>query len=115
MNTHEDFSRKQDSKGPSDRSFGVVFAVFFALVTIVRPALLHPANVVWMRFGLLLSRIVNPIVMAVLFYGVITPVGWLKRKFGEDSMHLERDPNAASYWIERRPPGPTPETMSQQF
>jgi hypothetical protein len=140
VNTHEDFSRKQDHKGPSDRSFGWVFAVFFtlvglwprlhgrglrgwalalaaafALVTIVRPAVLHPANVLWMRFGLLLSRVMNPLVMAVLFYGVITPMGWLKRKFGEDSMHLKRDPNAASYWIERQPPGPKPETMSQQF
>jgi hypothetical protein len=140
LSTHEDLSRQLENQGPSDRSFGWLFAVFlalvgvwplfhgrglrpwalalagaFALVSVVRPGLLHQANVWWMRFGLLLSRVVNPIVMAVLFYGVIAPIGWLKRRFGEDSLRLRRDAAAASYWIERHPPGPKPETMSRQF
>lgn len=140
MSTHEDYSRKEDIKGPSDRSFGWVFVVVFALVgafpafhsrpvrvwalalsavlvlvTLVRPSVLHPANILWMRFGLLLSRIVNPIVTALLFYVVFTPVGYLMRRLGKDSVGARFDPSAGSYWIERRPPGPKPESMSQQF
>ncbi len=140
MGTHEDYSRKEDIKGPSDRSFGWVFVVVFALVgaipalhgrpmrpwafalsfvilllTLTRPSVLHPANVVWTRFGLLLSRIVNPIVTALLFYVVFTPIGFLMRRMGRDSIGARFDPSAGSYWIERRPPGPKPESMSQQF
>jgi hypothetical protein len=140
LNTHEDFSRKEDIKGPSDRSFGWVFVVVFAiagtlpalhgrplrawalalsvvimLVSISRPSIFHPANIAWMRFGLLLSRIVNPVVTALLFYVVFTPVGYLMRRLGRDPVGARFDPGAASYWIERRPPGPKPESMSQQF
>jgi len=140
VNTHEDFSRKEDIRGPSDRSFGWVFVIAFILigaapaihgkpirgwalatgvvillVTLARPALLHPANMAWMRLGLLLSRIVNPIVTALLFYLVFTPVGYLMRRLGRDSIGARFDPSAGSYWIERKPPGPKPESMSQQF
>ncbi len=140
MNTHEDYSRKHEAKGPSDRSFGWVFAVFFtvlavwpvvhgrpvrlwaiaaaaliAAIALIRPSLLHGPNVAWMRFGLLLSRIVNPVLMAVVFYGAITPMGWFRRALGKNSLPLRFEPSAGSYWIERRPPGPKPETMSQQY
>ncbi len=140
MSTHEDFSRKEEIKGPSDRSFGWVFVIFFGLmgawpavhgrplrpwalgaalvvaaITLARPSLLHPANVVWMKFGLLLGKFVNPIVTALLFYVVVTPMGVLMRIFGKRPLPLEFDRSAESYWIERRPPGPKPETMSQQF
>jgi hypothetical protein len=140
VSTHEDFSRKQEIRGPSDRSFGWVFAIFFgfvgawplvhgrplrpwalavalaiAAVTLARPRLLHPANVVWMKFGLLLSKFVNPIVTGLLFYLVITPIGLLMRMFGKRPLPLQFESAASSYWIERRPPGPKPETMSQQF
>ncbi len=140
MSAHEDFSRQGELRGPSDRSFGWVIAVFLLVVGVwpifhghgvrgwalalgtavgavsaARPGLLGPANKIWMRFGQLLGSFVNPVVLAALFYGVITPVGWMKRRFGADALRLKPDPNAASYWIERRPPGPKPETMTQQF
>jgi hypothetical protein len=140
LSTHEDFTRKEEHKGPSDRSFGWVFVVFFAfvalwplvwgrplrswalglsastaLITLIRPGILHPFNRAWMAFGLLLSRITNPIITALLFYLVFTPVGLLLRLAGKDLLRLRREPQAASYWIERRPPGPKPESMAQQF
>ncbi len=140
MSTHEDFTRKEEIRGPSDRSFGVVFAVVFALLgvwpvfsgrpvrswaigvglafivlALGKPALLRPANCVWMKFGLLLGRVVNPVVTALLFYTVFTPMGILMRLLGKDLLRLGYEPEASSYWIERRPPGPKPETMSQQF
>ena len=56
--------------------------------------------------GFLIGKIVNPIVMALLFFSTITPVGFLMRLFGKDPLRLRRDPAAASYWIEREPSGP---------
>ena len=138
--THESFREHDAVKGSSNRSFGIVFAVVFAIIGLfpliggssVRwwslivagvflalafsvPKLLSPLNRLWMRFGLLLHRIVNPLVMALLFFLVVTPIALLMRLFGKRPLHLETEPDAESYWIPRDPPGPEPETMKQQF
>ena len=138
--THEDYSREHAVKGSSDRSFGLVFAGFFAIVAVlplfhgaaprvwalavaaafalvafVRPALLAAPNRWWMKFGLLLAKIVNPIVMGLVFYLTVTPTAAIMRLLGKDPLRLKIDKSAKSYWIERNPPGPAPETMSQQF
>ncbi|MBT5415894.1 MAG: hypothetical protein HOH66_03470 [Rhodospirillaceae bacterium] len=138
---HEDYGREEEVKGSSDRGFGIVFAVVFALVALwpltgengavrlwsaavaiaflaiafLRPGLLAPLNRLWTRFGLLLHRIVNPIVMGFLFYLTVTPMALIMRALGKDLLRLKRDPEAKSYWIERTPPGPAPDTMSNQF
>jgi hypothetical protein len=54
-------------------------------------------------------------VLAIMFYGVITPMGALMRIFGKDPMRLRHSGSAESYWIKRDPPGPKPESMSNQF
>ncbi len=140
MSSHEDFSRKHEIHGSSDRSFGVVFTVFFAAIglwpllrggeprwwaaaasaillaaALARPRVLGPANRLWMRFGLLLSRVVNPVVTAILFYFVFVPIGLFLRLRGKDPLRRRFAPGEKTYWIERRPPGPSPETMSNQF
>jgi hypothetical protein len=140
LNTHEDFSRQVEHRGPSDRSFAITFAVFFVLVGVAplirhrplrlwalgvaaifamvaatKPALLHGANRAWMRFGLLLSRVMSPVMMAVMFYLAITPMALIMRLFGANLLRLGFDRANPSYWIERDPPGPAPESMSQQF
>jgi hypothetical protein len=79
------------------------------------PAALRPLNRAWMLLGLVLYKIVNPIVMALLFFSTMTPVGALMRACGKDPLRLRRDPAAASYWIAREPPGPAAETMRNQF
>ncbi len=124
----------------SERSFGVVFACVFTLIGIVpwllghglrswalivaviflaaaylAPRLLTPLNRLWFRFGLLLHHIVNPVIMALIFYGAVLPTGLAVRAFGKDLLRLRRDPQAESYWIEREPPGPAPESMTRQF
>ena len=136
---HEDYDR-HDITGGSERSFGLVFAVVFlaiglapllsaggvriwpvviaavcGVVALVHPRLLRPFNAAWLKFGLLLSRIVNPIVLGFLFYVVITPAGLIMRLLGKDPLRLRIDRTAESYWIERRPPGPPPESMRNQF
>ena len=139
-NLHEDFARKQESRGSSDRAFGIVFAAFFALVALsplrahhpirwwalpvaglfllvglLKPVWLRPLNKYWTKLGLLMGRIVSPVITAVLFFGVVTPTAIVFRLFGKDPLRLSHDAEARTYWIERRPPGPAPETMTNQF
>src|SRR5262249_51324530 len=138
--THESFERDEEIVAGSDRSFGLVMAGAFAVVTalnawhagriwpwtaavalafliaaLLRPSILHPLNLIWLKFGLLLHRIVNPVIMALLFYGTVLPTGLVMRAMGKDLLRLKRDPGADSYWIVRAPPGPAPETMKDQF
>ncbi len=139
-NTHERLSVAHDIQGSSDRSFGIVMAVVFTVIgvwpllsegpprwwaliaaalfgglALLRPALLAPLNRLWFRFGLLLNKITSPLVMGLLFYGLITPYAYILRWSGKDLLRLRLDPSADNYWIERKPPGPAPETIKRQF
>lgn len=140
QSTHEVFARDEKVVAGSDRSFGLVMtgafaivsalngwhagriwpyttgiAVVFLIAALLRPAVLNPLNRIWLKFGLLLHKIVNPAIMALLFYGTVLPTGLIARAMGKDLLRLKREPDAASYWIVRRPPGPAPETMKDQF
>jgi hypothetical protein len=124
----------------SDRSFGLVFAVVFALVgglpllhlapprwwalgvaiafallALLRPALLHHANRAWLAFGRLLHLVVSPLVMSAVFFLCVTPIAWIMRLRGKDVLSLARRPDLSSYWIAREPPLPPAETMKRQF
>ena len=137
---HERLTEDHPITGSSDRSFGVMVTVVLTVVgvfpllngepprwwslavagvmlvvTLVRAELLAPFNRVWFRFGLFLHRVVNPVIMAVIYFGVVTPTGLVMRAVGKDPLRLRRDPNAESYWIHRTPPGPEPESMTNQF
>lgn len=91
-----------------------VFAAAFAGVTVLAPGLLAPLNRIWYRFGLLLGKIVSPVVLGAIFFLVITPVSLATRLFGRDPLRL-KPRQAASYWIDRTPPGPAAESFKNQF
>lgn len=137
---HEDFSAKSEVRSSSDRAFGLVFAVLFAVVglfsvpfggavrwwalgigaaflaaSVLAPRVLAPLNRVWTRFGLLLHTIVSPVVLGFMFFLVVTPTGLLMRLFRKDPLRLRFDPEARTYWVERDPPGPAPEGFRDQF
>ena len=134
---HEDYSREQPIEVGSPRSFGFVMAVAipllawlfvpvvlphaifigvaFVAVALVRPALLAPLNRAWFRLGLLLGRIVAPVVMAVIFFLVVTPIGLIRRALGKHSLPRGFDRTADSYWQRREPPGPDPDQLPRQF
>jgi membrane protease YdiL (CAAX protease family) len=97
------------------RWWALALALLLFLLALIRPAALAPLNRLWTRLGLLLYKIVNPLVLGLLFYGTVTPVGLLMRATGKDPLRLKPDPAAASYWIRRDPPGPSPESMKNQF
>jgi len=137
---HEDFNREDRVAAGSERAFGIVFfvvfviiglwpllfggtlrlwslsiAAIFLLAALTRPTLLSPLNRVWFLFGLLLHKIVTPVVMGIVFFLTVTPTGIIMRMMGKDPLHRRLDPNAKTYWIERQPPGPNPESMRNQF
>ncbi len=80
-----------------------------------RPALLAPLNKIWTKFGSILGKIVSPIVLGGLFFLVIAPAALIFRALGKDLLNLRRDPDVASYWLARNPPGPAPESINDQF
>jgi hypothetical protein len=137
---HEDFSREEHVKVGTDRGFGLVFAGFFAIlaalslwrgsmtwhwtlpvavaflaVALTFPRLLNPLNRLWLKFGLLLYKVMNPLVLGLLFFVTIMPIGLVMRAFGKDFLRLRLDRSAKSYWIDRTPPGPPPQSMRNQF
>jgi hypothetical protein len=68
-----------------------------------------------MKFGSVLHRIANPIVMAVMFFGLITPLAIFLRVIGRDLLLKSYEPKAFSYWIVREPPGPAPDSLPRQY
>jgi len=140
MQTHEDLSRAQAVKASSDRFFGLTFfAVFLIIalwpllsrgsiqpialgialaclaVSLIAPKWLAPLNRLWLKFGELLHRITSPIILGIMFFGVITPVGWFMRLAGKDLLRMKFDREAPSYWIRREPPGPDKTSLKRQF
>ena len=138
--THEDYRREHEVEGSSNRSFGLVMAaasVFFTftplfkhlaprywllgpgaaflLAALAFPVVLGPLNWAWTKLGLLLGKITTPIVLFIFFFVILTPVAFLMRLTGKDPMRAKRLPPRKSYWIERTPPGPAPDTLRNQF
>jgi hypothetical protein len=62
-----------------------------------------------------LYKVMNPLVMGLVFFTTVVPIGLALRAVGKDPLRLRREPGAESYWIRREPPGPEPDTMKQQF
>ena len=110
----------------SNRSFGIVFFIVFVLIAIyplinqgevriwsliisflflflglLNSKILTPLNKLWFRFGLFLGKIISPIIMAVIFFLVVTPIGLLMRLFGKDILNLKLNKKKTSYWIEK--------------
>jgi Saxitoxin biosynthesis operon protein SxtJ len=138
--THERLVVDEVVSGSSNRSFGVTFAIVFTIVALwplvrgrsVRgwalmaaaafllaalalPRVLAPLSQLWLKFGLFLHACISPIIMGLVFYTTVTPIGLVRRLLGQDPLRLRFDSGAVTYWIERHPPGPAPDTMPRQF
>jgi Saxitoxin biosynthesis operon protein SxtJ len=102
-------------RGGAVLSWLLVAAVVMAAVTVTREAWLTPLNRAWMRLGELLGRVVNPLVLGLIFFGVFTPVGLVMRIWGRDAMARRFKPDLKSYWLERDPPGPADDSYRNMF
>ena len=117
-----------DVKISSNRSFGIVFFIVFLLIAsypltyggeiriwsliisiiflilgLLNSKILAPLNKIWFKFGILLGKIVSPLIMGIIFFLVVTPIALLMRLFGKDVLNLKYN-NNKSYWIEKNGP-----------
>ncbi|MCB9990629.1 MAG: hypothetical protein H6867_04505 [Rhodospirillales bacterium] len=139
IRTHDTINRQHDVTMGSEKSFGIVFAVVFGLIGLfpllhggdvrlwsmtvaavflaaayAKPDVLAPLNKLWFKLGLLLHKIVSPIIMGAVFLLGVVPTGLIRRAMGKDSMRLKK-PEGDTYWIKRDPPGPDAESYKRQF
>ena len=128
---------KSKIKISSNRSFGIVFFVFFTIVGIypvidngdiniyfiisaivflilgiLNSKVLYPLNYVWFRFGILLGAVIAPIVMGIIFFAVVTPTGLIMRLLGKDLLKKKFLKNSETYWIKSQK---VKSSMKQQF
>ena len=78
----------------------IILAVLFLLITLIIPEVLLSLNKLWMRLGLLLGMIVSPIILGIIFFGLVTPYGVVMRMFGRDELRLKFT-KKSSHWILR--------------
>ena len=123
-------------KVSSNKSFGIVFSIFFLFISIylflneyptyywsifvsiiflllglMNSKILSPLNLLWFKFGLLLGKIVSPFVMGIIFFVVVTPISILLKIFGKDVLNLKFN-NNKTYWIDKNGPK---SNMKKQF
>ena len=119
----------QKEKLPSNRNFGLVFFVFFLIIGlwpllgtneirywsiffsiiffllgITNSKLLTPLNKIWFNLGILLGKMISPLIMVIIFFLIITPIGVIMRVFGKDILSLKYNKKNKSYWIEKNGP-----------
>mgnify|MGYP001425590522 CR=1 FL=1 len=82
------------------RIWSLVIAIIFLLLGLINSKFLTPLNKVWFEFGLILGKIVSPIVMGIVFFTVVTPIAFIMRISGKDLLNLKYN-NNKSYWIEK--------------
>ena len=127
---------KKKIKVSSNKSFGIVFSIFFLLISIypllnndpiyywslfvsfiflvlglMNSKILSPLNLLWFKFGILLGKIVSPIVMGIIFFLVVTPISVILKIFGKDVLNLKFN-NNKTYWIVKDGPK---SNMKKQF
>lgn len=132
--------KMSDIKLPSDRTFGLFFVTVFLVVsalltiykhesiaiiavtmalllitvTVWNSDLLRPLNILWMKFGVLIGKVVSPFVLGLIFFGVFTPVALGMRLFGRDELRLSMKPKT-SFWRDRKTHLPETDTFKNQF
>jgi hypothetical protein len=89
-------------------------AILFAAATLLSPQSLAPLNRLWYGLGMLLGKIISPIVLGLIFFVLITPVSLVTRLFGRDELRMKKR-NVESYWVDRSPPGPPSDSFKNQY
>ncbi len=90
-----------------------IFAVILFIVTVLKAKILLPINKIWMQFGLLLSKITNPLILGIIFFGLFTPISFFMHLIGRDELRLKFK-SKTSHWISRSEQD-QPESFNQQF
>ncbi len=96
----------------SPRIWSAIISLTFLILVLTRSKLLTPLNLLWAKFGIILGSIIAPIVMGVVFFLVVTPIGLVMKIAGKDLLSTKYDKKKKTYWIKRDKPI---STMKQQF
>ncbi len=140
MKMHEMLNRTHSAPAASPRAFGLMLVVVLAVLggypllqqssprwwafglavpvlalAIIAPSVYSGLTRAWIRLGTLLGVVVAPLALALLFFGVFTPMGWGLRVIRRDILCLSYDSTARSYWVPRRPPGPEGASLKNPF
>ena len=87
----------------SIRIWSIILSILFLILGIMNSSILSPLNKIWFKFGVLLGRFTSPIIMAIIFFGVITPISIVMKLLGKDLLLLKRNIKK-TYWIEKSLP-----------
>ncbi len=118
----------ENHKIPSNKNFGIVFflvfffialyplffeegiriwslliSLIFLVLGLINSKILTPLNRIWFKFGIILGKIISPIIMGIIFFLVVTPIGLIMRMLGKDLLNLKYNTNK-TYWIEKNDP-----------
>jgi len=97
------------------RRWALVLAAGFCVPALLFPKILAPLNSLWAKFGLIMHKIVNPVLMGLVFFIAVLPTGIIIRLLGKDPMRRKFNANTTSYWIEREPNSLSKESFDNQF
>ena len=89
--------------GDSLRVWSLAISIIFLILGLLNSRLLSPLNRLWFKFGIFLGKIISPIIMGIIFFFVVTPIGYLMRLFKKDVLSLKFNDNK-SYWVEKNGP-----------
>ncbi len=85
------------------RLWSLVISLIFLILGLINSKILLPLNKIWFKFGIFLGKIISPLIMGIIFFLVVTPIGFIMRIFGKDVLNLKYNKNE-SYWIEKNGP-----------
>tara|TARA_Y100000741_G_scaffold224337_1_gene171294 strand:- start:170 stop:553 length:384 start_codon:yes stop_codon:yes gene_type:complete len=85
------------------RLWSLVISLIFLILGLINSKILTPLNKIWFKFGIFLGKIISPLIMGIIFFLVVTPIGFIMRIFGKDVLNLKYNKNE-SYWIEKNGP-----------
>ena len=85
------------------RIWSLILSVIFLFLGIINSKILNPLNILWFKFGILLGKIVSPIIMGIIFFIVVTPIGFVMRIIGKDLLNLKFN-KGKSYWVKKTGP-----------
>ena len=85
------------------RIWSLIIAIIFLILGLINSKVLTPLNKLWFKFGLLLGKVVSPLIMGIIFFLVVTPTALIMRIIGKDLLNLKFN-NKKSYWIEKTGP-----------
>ena len=85
------------------RIWSIIVSIIFLLLGLINSQILTPLNKIWFKFGIFLGKIISPIIMGIIFFLVVTPIGLIMRLIGKDVLNLKYS-DCKSYWIEKTDP-----------